>query len=82
MREATASLKNFPESDEGDKGETLAKQLWEVMLVSKDSYKEKYPSGGHSVTGGLHEGTRKTTPIPSYGKICQGVRKIGSPNVD
>ena len=59
MREATASLKKFLESNEGDKGETLAKELWEVMLVSKDSYKEKYPSGGRSVTGGSHKGTGK-----------------------
>ena len=47
MREATASLKKFVESNEGDKGEGLAKELWEVMLVSKDSYQKKYPSGGH-----------------------------------
>ena len=59
MREATASLKNFVESKEEDKRETLAKELWEVMLVSKDSYKEKSPSGGHSVTGGSHKGTGK-----------------------
>ena len=59
MCEATASLKKFLESNEGDKGETLAKELWEVMLVSKDSYKEKYPSGSRSVTGGSHKGTGK-----------------------
>ena len=55
MREGTASLKKFLQSNEGDKGETLAKELWEVMLVSKDSYTEKYPSGGHSVTSGSHK---------------------------
>ena len=59
MREATASLKKFLESNEEDKRQTLAKELWEVMLVSKDSYKEKYPSGGHSVTGGSHKGIGK-----------------------
>ena len=46
MRETTASLKKFLESNEEEKGETLAKELCEVMLVSKDNYKEKYPSGG------------------------------------
>ena len=30
-----------------------------MMLVSKDNYKEKYPSGGHSVTGGSHKGIGK-----------------------
>ena len=77
MCEAIASLKKLLESNEGDDGETLAKELWEVMLVSRDNYKEKYPSGGHSVTGGSHKGT-----IPGYGEVCQGVGKIGSPNMD
>ena len=81
MREATASLKKFLESNEEDKGETLAKELWEVMLVSKDSYKEKHPSGGHNVTGGSH-GHQEATTIPGYGEVCQGVGKIGSPNMD
>ena len=59
MREATASLKKFLESNEADKGETLLKELLEVLLVSKNSYKEKYPRGHHSVTGGSHKGTGK-----------------------
>ena len=42
MRETTASLKKFVESNEEDKGETLAKELWEVMLVSQDNYEEKW----------------------------------------
>ena len=42
MREATPSL-----SVETNKGDTLAKAIWEVMLMSKDNYNDKCPSGGY-----------------------------------
>ena len=77
MREVTASLKKFLESNEEDKGETLAKEVWEVMLVSKDKYKEKYPSGGHSVTGGSHKGTGKQPQSP-YGRSAREVERLGA----
>ena len=44
MREATASLKKFLESNEEQKGETLAKELWEVMLVSKVATRRNTPA--------------------------------------
>ena len=78
MREATASLKKFLESNEGDKGETLAKELLEVMLVSKDSYKEKYPSGGHSVTGGSHKGTGKQAQSRVTARSAKELERLGA----
>ena len=78
MREATASLKKFLESNEGDKGETLAKELWEVMLVSKDSYKEKYPSGGHSVAGGSHRGTGKQAQSRVRARSVKELERLGA----
>ena len=78
MREATASLKKFLESNEGDKGETLAKELWEVMLVSKDSYKEKYPSGGHIVTGGSHKGTGKQPQSRVTARSAKELERLGA----
>ena len=78
MREATASLKKFLEFNEGDKGETLAKELWEVMLVSKGSYKEKYPSGGHSVTGGSHKGTRKQPQSRVTARSVKELERLGA----
>ena len=78
MREATASLKKFLESNEGDKGETLAKELWEVMLVSKDSYKEKYRSGGHSVTGGSHKGTGKQPQSRVTARCVKELERLGA----
>ena len=76
MREATASLKKFLESNEGDKGETLAKELWEVMLVSKDSYKEKYR--GHSVTGGSHKGTGKQPQSRVTARSVKELERLGA----
>ena len=78
MREATASLKKFLESNEGDKGETLAKELWEVMVVSKDSYKEKYPSGGHSVIGGSHKGTGKQPQSRVRARSVKEMERLGA----
>ena len=78
MREATASLTKFLESNEGDKGETLAKELWEVILVSKDSYKEKYPSGGHSVTGGSHKGTGKQPQSRVMARSVKELERLGA----
>ena len=78
MRETTASLKKFVESNEEDKGETLAKELWEVMLVSKDSYKEKYPSGGHSVSGGLHKGTGKQPQSRVTARSAKELERLGA----
>ena len=37
----------------------LAREIWEVVLVSKDNYEDKDPSRGHSVTGGSHKGSQK-----------------------
>ena len=56
MREAIESLKKFLLSTEANKGEMFAKEIWEIMLVSKDNYKEKYTSGGDSVMGGPNKG--------------------------
>ena len=78
MRQATASLKKFLEPNEGDKGETLAKELWEVMLVSKDSYKGKYPSGGHSVTDGSHKGTGKQPQSPVTARSVKELERLGA----
>ena len=78
MREAIASLKEFVESNEEDKGETLAKELWEVMLVSKDSYKEKYPSGGHSVNGGSHKGTGKQPQSRVTARSAKELERLGA----
>ena len=78
MRETTASLKKFLESTEEDKGETLAKELWEVMLVSKDSYKEKYPSGGHSMTGGSHKGTGKQPQSRVTARSAKELERLGA----
>ena len=78
MREATACLKKFLESNQEDKGETLAKGLWEVMLVSKDSYKEKYPSGGHSVTGGSHKGTGKQPQSRVAARSAKETERLGA----
>ena len=78
MREAAASLKKFLESNEGDKGETLAKELWEVMLVSKDGYKEKYPSGGHSVTGASHKGTGKQPQSRVSARFVKELERLGA----
>ena len=78
MRETTASLKKFLESNEEDKGETLAKELWEVMLVSKDNYKEKYPSGGHSVTGGSHKGTGKQPQSRVTARSAKELERLGA----
>ena len=76
--EATASLKKFLESNEGDKGETLAKELWEVMLVSKDNYKEKYPSGGHSGTGGSYKGTGKQPQSRVTARSIKELERLGA----
>ena len=78
MRETTASLKKFLESDEEEKGETLAKELWEVMLVSKDNYKEKYRSGGHSVTGGSHKGTGKQPQSRVAPRSTKKLERLGA----
>ena len=78
MRETTASLKKFLESNEEEKGETLAKELWEVMLVSKDNYKEKYPSGGHSVTGGSHKGTGKQPQSRVTARSTKELERLGA----
>ena len=78
MCETTASLKKFLESNKEDKGETLAKQLWEVMLVSKDSYKEKYPSGGHGVTGGSHNGTGKQPQSRVTARSAKELERLGA----
>ena len=78
MRETTASLKKFLESNEEEKGETLAKELWEVMLVSKDNYKEKYPSGGHSVTGGSHKGTGKQPQSRVAPRSTKELERLGA----
>ena len=78
MSEATASLKKFLESNEGHKGETLAKELWEVMLVSKDSYKEKYPSGGNSMTGYSHKGTGKQPQSRVTARFVKEVERLGA----
>ena len=78
MRETTASLKKFLASNEEDKGETLAKELWEVMLVSKDDYKEKYPSGGHSVTGGPHKGTGKQPQSQVTARSAKELERLGA----
>ena len=78
MPRATTSLKKFLESNEEDKGETLAKELWEVMLVSKDSYKEKYPSGGHSVTGGSHNGTGKQPQSRVTARSAKELERMGA----
>ena len=78
MRETTASLKKFLESNEEEKGETLAKELWEVMLVSKDNYKEKYPSGGHSVTGGSHKGTGKQPQSQVAPRSTKELERLGA----
>ena len=77
MCEATASLKKFLKSNEEDKGEKLAKELWEVMLVSKDSYKEKYPSGGHNVTGGSHKGTGKQPQSRVTARFAKEFERLG-----
>ena len=78
MRETTASMKKFLESNEEEKGETLAKELWEVMLVSKDNYKEKYPSGGHSVTGGSHKGTGKQPQSRVAPRSTKELERLGA----
>ena len=78
MRAATASLKKFLESNEGDKGETLAKEMWEVMLVSKDSYKEKYPSGGQSPTCGSHKGTGKQPQSRVTARSAKELERLGA----
>ena len=78
MRETTASLKKFLESNEEEKGETLAKELWEVMLVSKDNYKEKYPSGGHSVTRGSHKGTGKQPQSRVAPRSTKELERLGA----
>ena len=78
MRETTASLKKFLESNEEEKGEMLAKKLWEVMLVSKDNYKEKYPSGGHSVTGGSHKGTGKQPQSRVTARSTKELERLGA----
>ena len=78
MREATTYLKKFLESNEEDEGETLAKELWEVMPVSKDSYKEKYPSGGHSVTGGSHKGTGKQPQSRVTARSTKELERLGA----
>ena len=69
----TASRKKYLESNEGDRGETLAKELWDVMLVSKDSYKEEYPCGGHIVTSGSHKGTGK---YPQSRSAARSVKEL------
>ena len=78
MRETTASLKKFLESNEEEKGETLAKELWEVMLVFKDNYKEKYPSGGHRVTGGSHKGTGKQPQSRVTARSAKELERLGA----
>ena len=78
MRETTASLKKFPESNEEDKGETLAKDLWELKLFSKDSYQEKYPSGGHIVTGGSHKGTGKQPQPRVTERSAKELERLGA----
>ena len=78
MRETIASLKKFLESNEEDKGEALAKEPWEVMLVSKDSYKQKYPSGGHNVTGGSHKGTGKQPQSRVTARCAKELERLGA----
>ena len=78
MRETTGSLKKFLESNEEEKGETLAKELWEVMLVSKDNYKEKYPSGGHSVTGDSHKSTGKQPQSRVAPRSTKELERLGA----
>ena len=78
MREMTCSLKRFLGSNEGDKGETLAKELWEVMLVSKHGYKEKYPSGGHSVTSGSHKGAGKQPQSRVATRSVKELERLGA----
>ena len=78
MRETTASLKKFLDSNEEDKGETLVKELWEVMRVSKDSCKEKYPSGGHNVTVGSHKGTGKQPQSRVSSRSAKELERLGA----
>ena len=49
-----------------------------MMLVSKDSYKEKYPSGGHSVTGGSHKGTGKQPQSRVTARSAKELERLGA----
>ena len=82
MTEAIGSLKIFLLCAKANEVDTLAKEIGEVMLLSHDNYKQKYPNGGNRATGGPSKGKGGKSQHKSAARLVKELERLGAPYMD